>query len=106
MKKVINTKSAPSAIGPYSQGILVGDFVFVSGQLPVDYETSTFAADDIVGQTRCSLENVREILKKAECTMADVVKSTVYMKDLSDFAAMNDVYVEFFTEPYPARAAF
>lgn len=102
----IQTKNAPAAIGPYSQGIKAGNTVYVSGQIPIDPATGEFAGDDIATQTRQSLTNIREILKAAGADMSDVVKTTVLLKDIADFAAMNEVYAEFFNEPYPARAAF
>ena len=107
MKKVIATDKAPSAIGPYSQGIAAsGKMVFVSGQIPIDPATGEFAGQDIKTQTRQSLTNISNILAAAGASMADVVKTTVLLNDIADFAAMNEVYAEFFTEPYPARAAF
>ena len=102
----IHTELAPAAIGPYSQGIKAGNTVYVSGQIPIDPATGEFAGEDIAAQTRQSLTNIREILKAAGADMSDVVKTTVLLKDIADFAAMNEVYAEFFTEPYPARAAF
>ena len=104
--KVIETKKAPGAIGPYSQGIQAGNMIYVSGQIPIDPATGEFAGEDIAAQTRQSLKNIREILKAAGADMSNVVKTTVLLKDIADFAAMNEVYAEFFTEPYPARAAF
>lgn len=106
MKEAISTTQAPGAIGPYSQGVIAGDFVYVSGQLPIDVVTGAFAGDDVTSQTRQSLLNVEAILKEAGCTMNDVVKATVFLNDISDFSAMNDVYNTFFEAPYPARAAF
>lgn len=105
-KQALNTPAAPAAIGPYSQGIMAGQTVYVSGQLPIDPATGTFPSDDIAAQTRQSLQNVQAILASAGMTMANVVKTTVLLADITDFAAMNDVYAEFFAAPYPARAAF
>ena len=105
-KTAIHTEQAPAAIGPYSQGIKTGNTVYVSGQIPIDPATGEFAGDDIAAQTRQSLTNIREILKAGGADMSHVVKTTVLLKDIADFAAMNEVYAEFFTEPYPARAAF
>ena len=102
----VKTDKAPAAIGPYSQGIKAGNAIYVSGQLPIDPATGEFAGDDIASQTRQSLTNIREILKAAGADMSDIVKTTVLLKDIGDFAAMNAVYAEFFEEPYPARAAF
>ncbi len=106
MNKSIHSPKAPAAIGPYSQAILAGSTLYVSGQLPVDAATGAFAGEDIETQTRQSLTNIGYILEEAGFSFSDVVKSTVYLKDIADFAAMNGVYAEFFTEPYPARAAF
>lgn len=103
--KVISTKKAPAAIGPYSQAIQVGNLVYTSGQIPIDPATGAFVEGGIKEQTRQSLCNVRAILEEAGLTLANVVKTTVFMADMSDFADMNDVYAEFFTEPYPARSA-
>ena len=106
MNQAIATKNAPAAIGPYSQGIRAGKTIYVSGQIPIDPATGEFAGQDIEAQTRQSLTNIKNILKEAGADMSDVVKTTVLLKDIADFAAMNKVYAEFFTEPYPARAAF
>jgi 2-iminobutanoate/2-iminopropanoate deaminase len=105
MKKAINTKAAPAAIGPYSQAIAVGNLVYTSGQLPIDPATGEFAVGGIKEQTRQSLTNVEAILKEAGLTMGDVVKTMVFLADMNDFADMNSVYSEFFSEPYPARSA-
>ena len=105
MKKVISTAKAPAAIGPYSQAIQVGNFVFTSGQIPIDPATGNFVEGGIKEQTRQSLLNVKAILEEAGLTMGDVVKTTVFMADMNDFADMNAVYAEFFSEPYPARSA-
>ena len=105
MKKVISTGKAPSAIGPYSQAIQVGNFVYTSGQIPIDPATGVFVEGGIKAQTRQSLLNVKAVLEEAGLTMGDVVKTTVFMADMNDFADMNSVYAEFFSEPYPARSA-
>ena len=105
MKKVIRTAKAPSAIGPYSQAIQVGGFVYTSGQIPIDPATGVFVEGGIKEQTRQSLLNVKAVLEEAGLTMADVVKTTVFMADMNDFADMNAIYAEFFSEPYPARSA-
>lgn len=102
----IHTENAPAAIGPYSQAIQAGNTVYVSGQLPIDPATGAFAGADIAAQTRQSLTNIRSILAGAGYSMTDVVKTTVLLADITDFAAMNAVYAEFFTAPFPARAAF
>jgi 2-iminobutanoate/2-iminopropanoate deaminase len=105
MKEVISTKAAPAAIGPYSQAIKVGNLVYTSGQIPIIPATGSFAEGGIKEQTRQSLTNVKAILEEAGLTMANVVKTTVFMADMNDFADMNAVYAEFFAEPYPARSA-
>ena len=102
----IHTENAPAAIGPYSQAIQAGNLLFVSGQLPIDPATGAFAGQDIASQTRQSLTNIQNILAAAGYTCADVVKTTVLLANIEDFAAMNAVYAEFFTENCPARAAF
>lgn len=107
MKTILSTDKAPLAIGPYSQGINTGNLLFLSGQLPICPEKGKIVATDIEGQTRQSLENVKAILASAGCTMDDVVKTTVFLQDIADFAKMNGVYAEFFNEGnYPARSAF
>ena len=105
MKKVISTTKAPSAIGPYSQAIQVGNLVYTSGQIPIDPATGVFVEGGIKEQTRQSLLNVKAVLEEAWLTMGDVVKTTVFMADMNDFVDMNAVYAEFFSEPYPARSA-
>lgn len=106
MKEVITTNNAPGAIGPYSQAIKGNGLVFVSGQLPVVPSTGVFAEGGVAEQTRQSLENVKAILTAAGCTLDDVVKTTVLIKDMNDFAAVNAVYAEYFTKDCPARACF
>lgn len=105
MKKVISTPKAPAAIGPYSQAIQVGNLIYTSGQIPIDPATGQLVEGGIKEQTRQSLNNIQAILQEAGLTMASVVKTTVFMADMADFADMNSVYAEFFTEPYPARSA-
>ena len=106
MKKILSTPNAPAAIGPYSQGIDCGTFVVTSGQIPIDPATGNLVDGDISAQTRKSLENVKAILESNGMTMDNVVKTTVFLAHMSDFAAMNAVYAEFFTEgQYPARSA-
>lgn len=105
MKKVISTPNAPAAIGPYSQAIQVGNLIYTSGQIPIDPATGQFVEGGIKEQTRQSLSNIQAILQEAGLTMASVVKTTVFLADMADFADMNNVYAEFFTEPYPARSA-
>lgn len=103
--KAISTQKAPAAIGPYSQGIQVGNLVYTSGQIPIDPATGSFVEGGIKEQTRQSLANVKAILEEAGLTMGNVVKTTVFMADMNDFADMNAVYAEFFAEPYPTRSA-
>lgn len=105
MKKVINTNQAPAAIGPYSQAIKVGNLVYTSGQIPINPATGNFVEGGIKEQTRQSLTNIKAILEEAGLSMNNVVKTTVFLADMNDFADMNSVYAEFFTEPYPARSA-
>ena len=105
MKKAISTKKAPAAIGPYSQAIQVGNLLYTSGQIPIDPDTGSIVAGGIKEQTRQSLLNVRAILLEAGLTMGNVVKTTVFLADMNDFAEMNAVYEEFFSEPFPARSA-
>ncbi|MBP5772305.1 MAG: RidA family protein [Bacteroidaceae bacterium] len=106
MKRVIRTTKAPAAIGPYSQAIQVGNLVYTSGQIPIDPATGVFVQGGIKEQTRQSLNNVKAILEEAGgLTMDNVVKTTVFLADMNDFADMNAVYAEFFSEPYPARSA-
>lgn len=104
MKKVIATTAAPGAIGPYSQAIDTGSFVYASGQIPINSATGEIP-EGITEQTRQSLENVKAILAEAGLTVANVVKTTVFLRDMADFGAMNEVYGKVFSEPYPARSA-
>ncbi len=106
MKQIIHTPNAPAAIGPYSQAIQTGNLLFVSGQIPIDPATGAFAGEDITSQSRQSLTNVKNILEAAGYSLADVVKTTVLLADMGDFAAMNAVYAQFFTTDCPARACF
>ncbi len=103
--KVLHTNQAPAAIGPYSQAVEVNGFVFASGQLPVDPATGVFAEGGIKEQTRQSLTNVSRIMEEAGLDLSHVVKTIVFLSDMDNFAAMNEVYSEFFKEPYPARSA-
>ena len=105
-KIVVSTNKAPGAIGPYSQGIKANGFVFISGQLPLDPDTGAFAEGGIENQTRQSLTNVKSILEAAGSGLDKVVKTTVFLKNIADFAAMNSVYSEFFKTECPARSAF
>ncbi len=103
--KQISTNEAPGAIGPYSQAIEANGFVYVSGQLPIDPETGIFPEGGVKEQTRQSLLNARAILRAAGADLDCVVKTLVFLSDMNDFAAMNEVYSEFFSAPYPARSA-
>ena len=105
MKQTIVTRAAPAAIGPYSQGIRAGELVFVSGQLPLAPETGTIVPGGIAEQTRQSAENVKAVLEAGGSSIDDTVKTTVYLQDIGDFAAMNEVYAAVFGESVPARAA-
>lgn len=105
MKKAINTAAAPAAIGPYSQAIEANGMIFVSGQLPVDPATGNFAEGGIKELTRQSLTNMKAILAEAGLGMENVVKTTVFLADMADFAEMNEVYAQFFTAPFPGRSA-
>ncbi len=106
MKKVIHSTLAPKAIGPYSQAIATNDLVFVSGQLGIDASTGGFKGADIHSQTTQSMENIKAILKEAGLGMDSVVKTTILLKSLDDFAVVNEIYGSYFKEPYPARATF
>ena len=104
MKKVIHTEKAPAALGPYSQAIEANGMLFVSGQIPFVPETMTLVSDDVQAQTRQSLENVKAIVEAAGYSMKDVVKAGVFIKDMNDFAAINEVYNEYLGDVKPARA--
>ena len=103
--KQIHTDNAPKALGPYSQAIEAGGMVFASGQVPIDPATDQFVEGGIKEQTRQSLTNARNILREAGIDLTHVVKTTVFLSDMDNFAAMNEVYAEFFQQPYPARSA-
>lgn len=103
-KTIIHTDNAPKAIGPYSQAVQVGPFVYTSGQLGLDPETGEFP-EGVAAQAKQSLANVKAILEEAGVSLADVVKTTVFLKDMNDFATVNEVYASFFEAPYPARSA-
>ncbi|WRC07121.1 RidA family protein [Helicobacter pylori] len=106
MKEVIHSTLAPKAIGPYSQAIATNDLVFVSGQLGIDASTGEFKGTDIHSQTTQSMENIKAILKEAGLGMDSVVKTTILLKSLDDFAVVNGIYGSYFKDPYPARATF
>ncbi len=103
-RKIIKTPDAPQAIGPYSQAVEAGGFVFVSGQIPIDHKTGNMVQGEIKAQTKLVLENARTILSAAGCPLSSVVKTTIYLKNMADFAAVNEVYGSFFTSEPPARA--
>lgn len=105
MKKEVKTDKAPQAIGPYSQGIVANGFVFCSGQIPIVPQTGQLDTGGIEDQTRQVLKNVSAVLEAAGTSLDNVVKATVFLQDMNDFAAMNKVYAEFFKTPFPARAA-
>ena len=104
-KSIISTDKAPAAIGPYSQAVCVNGIVATSGQLPIDPATGKLVEGGIQEQARQSLNNIKAILNAAGTNMGAVVKTTVFLQDMNDFAAMNEVYAQFFQEPYPARSA-
>jgi 2-iminobutanoate/2-iminopropanoate deaminase len=104
MKQVIATAEAPAAVGPYSQAIAVGGLLFCAGQIPLDPATNELVSDDITAQTTRVCENISAVLSANAMTFTNVVKSTVFLTDLADFAAMNAVYANFFAHPYPARS--
>ena len=103
--KTIQTTNAPAAIGPYSQAVEANGFVFASGQLGINPATGEFVEGDVQAQTRQALTNARAIMKEAGLDLNNVIKTTVFLSDMANFAAMNEIYSEFFSEPYPARSA-
>ncbi len=104
MRRAVSTESAPTAIGPYSQGIRTGDLIFVSGQIPLDPATGVLVSGDIAAQTHRVFANLRAILEAGGASLDHVVRTTVYLADMNDFAAMNEVYATYFSTPAPARA--
>lgn len=104
MNKVLSTPNAPAAIGPYSQGIQAGSIIFVSGQLPIVPSTGALLEGSVGEQTAQSLNNIRNILAESGCTLADVVKTTIFLRDMNDFGEVNAAYATFFPENAPARA--
>ena len=104
MKDIIQTKDAPAAIGPYSQAVRAGEFLFASGQIPLDPQTGQFVAGGVAEQTEQVLRNLQAVLAAASLSLAQVVKTTVFLADMDDFTAMNEVYGRYFTEQPPARA--
>ena len=105
MKEIISTPNAPAAIGPYSQAVKAGNLLFISGQIPLDPATGTVVEGDVTVQATWVLENVKAILAQAGATFDNVVKTTVFLKDMNDFAAMNAVYGRYYAENCPARSA-
>lgn len=105
-RKAVQTDKAPKAIGPYSQGLLAGNLLYISGQLGIDPATGKLVEGGTVPQARQALNNIMSILMEANMSMSNVVQVQVFLTDIGDFAAVNEVYQSFFTEPYPARAAF
>lgn len=103
-KEIVSTEKAPGAIGPYSQAVKAGEFVFVSGQIPIDPATGNFVSEDVAEQTEQVFKNLSAVLEAAGSGLKNVVKTTVFLADMSDFARMNEVYARYFTENYPARA--
>ena len=103
-KKVVSTNTAPQAVGPYSQAVRANGFIFLSGQLPLDPKTGTIAATDIESQTRQAMNNIKAILTSCGSSLSDVVKTTVFLKDIQDFTRMNGVYKEYFAQDAPARS--
>ena len=103
-KTKVATAAAPAAIGPYSQAVQAGGFVFCSGQIPLDPESGTLIEGSIEVQTRRVLDNLRAVLEAAGCSTDDVVRTTIFLADLGDFAAVNAIYAEYFSEPYPSRS--
>lgn len=104
MKEIISTTNAPGAIGPYSQAVKTGNMIFCSGQIPIDPKTGEFVSDDISEQTEQVFKNLMAVLAAAEADLNNVVKTTVFLADMNDFAAMNEVYAKYFSENKPARA--
>lgn len=103
-RNVIKTNNAPEAIGPYSQGIRIGQFIYTSGQIPIDSKTNTIIGGGIKNQTKQVLDNLKAVLAASGASMQDVVKTTVFLSNMLDFTAMNEIYATYFSEPYPARS--
>lgn len=106
MKEAVSSPNAPAAVGPYSQAVKMGNLLFVSGTLPINPTTGQLVEDCIKAQTRMVLENMRSVLTTAGSDFSKILKTTVYLTDIAEFQAMNEVYAEFFPSPFPARAAF
>lgn len=106
MKKIISTENAPKAVGPYSQAVWANDLLFISGQIPIDPQTGKFVSEDVKEQTKQVFKNLGAILTEVGLGYENIVKATVYLTDMNDFAAMNEVYASFFDKDFPARVAF
>ncbi len=104
MKRAIATDRAPQAVGPYSQAVAFGDLLFCAGQIPLDPASGEISCADVAGQTERVVENIKAVLAANAMTLADVVKTTVFLTKMEDFAAMNEVYARHFTQPFPARS--
>ena len=105
MKKIVKTEKAPAPVGPYNQAIISGNFVFTAGQIPIDPETGNLEPNDIKIQTKRVIENLRAVLQASGSDLSEVVKTTVFLKDMNDFALMNEVYAQYFSDNSPARSA-
>jgi 2-iminobutanoate/2-iminopropanoate deaminase len=105
VKKIVKTEKAPAPVGPYNQAIISGNFVFTAGQIPIDPETGNLEANDIKIQTKRVIENLRAVLQASGSDLSEVVKTTVFLKDMNDFALMNEVYAQYFSDNSPARSA-
>lgn len=105
MKKIVKTDKAPAPVGPYNQAIITGNLVFTAGQIAIDPETGSIPEDNVEEQTRRVIKNLEAVLSEAGTSLANVIKTTVFLKNMDDFAAMNEVYAEFFPENSPARSA-
>ncbi|MFN4124056.1 MAG: RidA family protein [Flavobacteriales bacterium] len=103
MKKIINTNKAPKPIGPYNQAVIFNGIMFISGQIAIDPISGELITDDIRKETECVLKNIKAILEEAGCTFKNVLKSSVFVKDINDFNAINEVYAQYFTDEHPAR---
>lgn len=104
-KIIIKTEKAPAAIGPYSQGVQIGNLIFTSGQIPLNPKTGTLVNENVQAAAKQSLENLKAILEEAGTSLANVIKTTVFLKDINDFALVNEIYGQYFTESLPARSA-
>jgi 2-iminobutanoate/2-iminopropanoate deaminase len=105
VKKIVKTEKAPAPVGPYNQAIISGNFVFTAGQIPIDPETGNLEPNDIKIQTKRVIENLRAVLQASGSDLSEVVKTTVFLKDMNDFALMNEVYAQYFSDNSPARSA-